>query len=283
MNKEPKRTVLKTIKLFFKNHEENKNEDPEIQNKTKRSILKVIDKVENISDRTTDTTFPVPSEPIMNESSFKTQKVDYEISDLTKREDIANTDIKPPLDDDININYILANLDDKLTESNTHHILNILTTRSSKDTFKESALVEYTLNDRSYIMSLIVEKENDDYKVTLKSSYGKEIYSKTTSLNKLGETVYYPFNAIALRDKFVPILNEAANKETISNNITEYILDKMEEEEFDVWDVDDVTEDTIAYLVDKHGISITPEIKSLIKKIFYDCLAKDLNKNYFKN
>ena len=136
MNKESKRTVLKTIKLFFKNHEENKNEDPEIQNKTKRSILKVIDKVENISDRTTDTTFPVPSEPIMNESSFKTQKVDYEISDLTKREDIANTDIKPPLDDDININYILANLDDKLTESNTHHILNILTTRSSKDTFK---------------------------------------------------------------------------------------------------------------------------------------------------
>ena len=66
-------------------------------------------------------------------------------------------------------------------------------------------------------MSMIIEKEDNNYKYQLKSSYGKEIYSKTVTADKLDETIYYPFKAILLRDKFLPILNEAANKETISN------------------------------------------------------------------
>lgn len=209
-----KKTVLKTIEQFFKKHnEENKKRD----DASSKTILKVIDKTENIEDRTTETTFPTPSEPIMNdtkglteESTFHTAKVDYEIEDLTKQEDIAKSEVQPPTDDDININSILNNLDKKLDESNHKHVLNILTTRSSKDLLRESALLEYTVYGKSYVLSLIVEQEDDNYKYTLKSSYGKEIYSKTVKANELNETVYYPFEAIALRDKYNPVLKEEA-------------------------------------------------------------------------
>ena len=230
MNK-PKKTILKTIELFFKSHTENKAQDPEIKDKTKRSILKVIDKEDNLKDRTTDTTFPTPSEPIMNESSFQVKQEDYTISDLTKKEDLDSTEVQPPRDEDININQLLKNLDGKLEENNVNHTLNILTTRSSKDTFKESALVEYTLFNKSYIMSLIVEKEEDKFKYTLKSSYGKEIYSKTVDSTHLDEAIYHPFNAIALRDKFKPILKEAVDADRmgeIMTDIQENINDDVE-------------------------------------------------------
>lgn len=277
MNKSPKKTILKTIELFFKNHKEEEHKDPAIENPTKRSILGVIDKPENIADRTTDTTFPVPSEPVMNEASneFKTNKPDYEIADLTKKEDIASTEVQPPIDNDININAILNDLDERLNENECKHVLNILTTRSSKDSFKESALVEFTIYDRSYIMSLIVEKEEDKYKYQVKSSYGKEIYSKTVSADKLNETVYYPFKAIVLRDKFLPVLNEAANKETISNAAATYILDKMKEKEVDAWDNQEIVDDTINYLEDKFGSKITKNQIKEIREIFFNCVEKE--------
>lgn len=213
-----KRTVLKSIELFFKKHTEDKPKDPEIKDNTKKSILKVIDKEENLEDRTTDTTFPNPSEPIMSdknssnlkEEDFKTMKTDYSIKDLTKKEDIKSTEAQPPFEDEVNINTILNNLDKKLNENKYNHVLNILTTRSSKENFRESALLEYSVYDKSYVVSLIVEKEENDYKCTLKSSYGKEIYSKNTSLNELNKAIYYPFEAIALRDKFRPVIKEAA-------------------------------------------------------------------------
>lgn len=278
MNKEPKKTILKTIELFFKGHKEEEHKDPEIKNPTKRSILGVIDKPENIADRTTNTTFPVPSEPIMNEASteFKTNKPDYKIADLTKKEDMVSTEVQPPIENDFNINTILNNLDERLDENDCKHVLNILTTRSSKDVFRESALVEFTIYDRSYIMSLIVEKEEDKYKYQVKSSYGKEIYSKTVDANKLNETIYYPFKAIVLRDKFLPVLNEAANKETISNAAATYILDRMKEEEFDPWDSYEVVEDAIKYLEDKFGDKITRDQEKEIRKVFFDCLEKDM-------
>lgn len=278
MNKSPKKTILKTIELFFKSHKEEEHKDPTIENPTKRSILGVIDKAENIADRTTDTTFPTPSEPIMNEASteFRTNTPDYEIADLTKKEDIASTEVQPPIDNDININAILNSLDERLNENECKHVLNILTTRSSKDSFKESALVEFTIYDRSYIMSLIIEKEENKYKYQVKSSYGKEIYSKTVNADKLNETVYYPFKAIVLRDKFLPILNEAANKETISNAAATYILDKMKEKEVDSWDNQEIVEDTIKYLEDKFDSKITKDQIKEIREIFFNCLEKEV-------
>lgn len=227
----PKKTILKTIELFFKSHTEDKPKDPEIKDNTKRSILKVIDKEENIADRTTDTTFPTPSEPIMNESNFQVRQDDYTITDLTKREDIANNEVQPPREEDININQILKDLDGKLDENHINHTLNILTTRSSKDTFRESALVEYTLHDKSYVVSLIVEKEENKYKYSLRSSYGKEIYSKIVDGNKLNEAVYHPFNAIALRDKFQPILKEALDADRMGEimaDVQENISDEVQ-------------------------------------------------------
>lgn len=215
---EPKKTILKSISAFFKNHSEDKPKDVEIKDKQKKSILKVIDTGENLSDRTTDTTFPNPSEPVISDKdnlehlkeNFKTDKTDYEIEDLTKNEDIASNETQPPVDDDININEILKDLDGKLDESDHNHVLNILTTRSSKDNDRESALLEYTVYGKSYVLSLIVEKEDSNYKYSLKSSYGKEVYSKTVSKNQLNETIYYPFEAIALRDKYNPVLKEKA-------------------------------------------------------------------------
>lgn len=277
MSKEPKKTILKTIELFFKGHKEEEHKDPEIKNPTKRSILGVIDKPDNIADRTTDTTFPNPSEPIMNEASneFKTNKPDYEIADLTKKEDMSNTEVQPPIDTDININTILNNLDERLDENESKHVLNILTTRSSKESFKESALVEFTIYDRSYIMSMIIEKEDNNYKYQLKSSYGKEIYSKTVTADKLDETIYYPFKAILLRDKFLPILNEAANKETISNAAATYILDRMKEEEFNPWDAKEVIDEAVQYLEGKFNSKINKEQLKEIRETFYDCLEKD--------
>ena len=284
MSKETKRTILKTIELFFKNHKEEKHKDPEIKETGKRSILKVIDKPENMMDRTTPTTFPIPSEPVMEpvmseSASFKTQKTDYSIADLTKKEDIASTDIQPPMDKDININSILANLDERLDENECKHVLNILTTRSARDTFRESALVEFTLYDKSYVMSLIVEKEEDKSKYSLKSSYGKEIYTKTVTSDKLNETIYYPFKAIALRDKFVPVLNEAVNKETKSNAITNYILDRMKEEEFDFMDAEEVTNDVLEYLQDEFELEPTKALRKEINEIFMNCVEKDIQNN----
>lgn len=278
MNKEPKKTILKTIELFFKGHKEEEHKDPTIENPTKRSILGVIDKPENIADRTTDTTFPVPSEPIMNEASneFKTNKPDYEIADLTKKEDMVSTEVQPPVDDEININAILNDLDERLDESECKHVLNILTTRSSKDMVRESALVEFTIYDRSYIMSMIIEKEEDKYKYQVKSSYGKEIYSKVVSADKLNETVYYPFKAILLRDKFLPILNEAANKETISNAAASHILEIMNEQEIDPWNSREVVEETITYLEEKFGNKITRDQEKEIRDVFFNCLENKI-------
>lgn len=216
--KEPKKTILKSISTFFKNHTENKPKDAEIKDKQKKSILKVIDTEENLSDRTTDTTFPNPSEPVMSDTdnlehlkeNFKTDKTDYEIEDLTKNEDISSDETQPPVDDDIDINNILKDLDGKLDESDHNHVLNILTTRSSKDKDRESALLEYSVYGKNYVLSLIVEKEDSNYRYSLKSSYGKEIYSKVTDIDHLNETVFYPFEAIALRDKYSPVLKEKA-------------------------------------------------------------------------
>lgn len=211
---EPKKTILKSISAFFKAHTEDKPKDVEIEDKTKKSILKVIDTAENISDRITDTTFPEPLDPVIDKKDlnedFKTAKTDYDIKDLTKKEDIKSTEAQPPVDDNININKILKDLDDKLTESDHKFVLNILTTRSSKEALRESALLEYTVYDKSYVLSLIVEKEEDSYKYSLKSSYGKEVYSKSTDLTHLNESIYYPFEAIALRDKYNPVLKEQA-------------------------------------------------------------------------
>lgn len=216
--KEPKKTILKSISTFFKNHTENKPKDAEIKDKQKKSILKVIDTEENLSDRITDTTFPNPSEPVMSDTdnlehlkeNFKTDKTDYEIEDLTKNEDISSDETQPPVDDDIDINNILKDLDGKLDESDHNHVLNILTTRSSKDKDRESALLEYSVYGKNYVLSLIVEKEDSNYRYSLKSSYGKEIYSKVTDIDHLNETVFYPFEAIALRDKYNPVLKEKA-------------------------------------------------------------------------
>ena len=217
-----KKTILKTIECFFKNHKEEKPVDPTIEKPTKRSILKIVDTEQNRADRTTDTTFPVPAEPVINEASnnFKVKQNDYEITDLTKVEEIKDDEVKPPRDDDFDINSILNDLDDKLDENDMHHVLNILTTRSSKDSFKESALVEFSIADKSYVMSLIVEKEDENYKYSLKSSYGKEIYTKTVSADKLNEAVYFPFRAIALREKFNK-LNETVDSDRMGEIMTD--------------------------------------------------------------
>lgn len=258
MNK--KKTILKTIEMFFKNHTEDKPKDPTINKATKKSILKVIDKDENIADRTTDTTFPAPAEPVISESSnFKVKQDDYEITDLTKKEPINNDEVQPPREEEININTILNTLDKRLEENEYHHTLNILTTRSSKDVMKESALVEYTLFDKSYVMSIIVEQVEDKYKFSLKSSYGKEIYTKITDLNGLNEAVYYPFSAIALRDKFSPVLNECVNKETISNAVTNYILDNKESS--------NLVESALAFLTNEYHITISDEVKEIVESV----------------
>lgn len=279
MNKESKRTILKSIELFFKNHKEDKPKDPEIKDNNRRSILQVIDKPENISDRTTDTTFPVPSEPIMNESSFKTTQPDYDISDLTKKEDISNSDVQPPLEDEININSILNNLDDKLNED-CKSVLNILTTRSAKDNFRESALVEFNVNDKSYVMSMIIEKEEDTYKYSLKSSYGKEIYSKNTDLNHLNETIYYPFKAIALRSNVSSVLNEkdtSLSKQMI-DKATELLLKWFEEEEPDSLDKDEYVDALCNELESEFNVTITRAQEKELEELFWSELEKDMHK-----
>ena len=92
-----------------------------------------------------------------------------------------------------------------------NHVLNILATRSSKEGIKGSALVEYSICDKSYVMSLIVEKDqNNVCKVALNNSYGKSIYLKENlDINDVKNAVLFPFNAIALREK---VLKEQINK-----------------------------------------------------------------------
>ena len=189
-----------------------------------------------------------------NRNRFQSKKYDYEIEDLTKKEDIANTDVQPPIEVDIDINSILKGLDGKLDEKEYRHILNILTTRSSKTDFKESALIEYSLYNKSYVMSLIVEKEEDQYKVSLNSSYNKPIYSKeNVTLETLAEAVLFPFEAIALRDRS---LRESENKTAPTSVVAKALQDIWNQTEFELqndaeymayfhekfgWELDDAT------------------------------------------
>lgn len=214
MSKTEKRTILKQIFKGMKRKEPLTTSDDVIKDASiatdKKEILKVINK-EKENGRITDTTLgdgkamiynADGNETTLREGDFQVKKADYSIEDLTKKEDIATKDIKPPLESDIDINKILKSLDGKLDEKQYHHVLNILTTRSSKSDFKESALVEYAVYGKSYVMSLIVEKDEDLYKVNLNSSYGKPIYIKEKlSLSDIDEAVLFPFNVIALRER----------------------------------------------------------------------------------
>ena len=216
MSKGEKRTILKQIFKGMKRKAPLKTSDEVVKDATVKTetkeILKVINK-EKENGRITDTTLgdgkaivnnPDGSEQTLREANFQVKKADYEIEDLTKKEDIATEDIKPPLETEVNINEILKSLDNSLDEKEYHHTLNILTTRSSKSAIKESALVEYTVYNKSYVMSLIVESEDEgkSYKVMLNNSYGKPIYAKEGLENSnVNQAVLFPFNAIALREK----------------------------------------------------------------------------------
>lgn len=214
MSKTEKKTILKQIFKGMKRKEPLTTSEEVIKDASisteKKEILKVINK-EKENGRITDTTLgdgkaiinnPDGQETTLREGDFQVKKADYSIEDLTKRDDIESKDVKPPLESDIDINKILKNLDGKLDEKEYHHILNILTTRSSKTDFKESALVEYSVYGKSYVMSLIIEKDQDNYRVNLNSSYGKPIYLKEgLELKDIDEAILFPFNVIALRDK----------------------------------------------------------------------------------
>lgn len=216
MSKGEKKTILKQIFKGSKRKQTLSTSDGVIKDATlkkgKRQILKVIDKSKE-NTRITDTTLGdgkaivndvENDEKTLREGDFQVKKPDYSIEDLTKKEDIASADVKPPLEADIDINKILKSLDGKLEEKEYHHILNILTTRSSKSDFKESALVEYSVYGKSYVMSLIVEQQDTSYKVLLNSSYGKPIYVKENiAADQINEAVLFPFDTIALRDKIL--------------------------------------------------------------------------------
>lgn len=219
MSKTEKKTILKQIFKSITRKETLSTSEEAIKDSSlkdgKKEILKVVNKDNNrVTDNTLGDGAAIANntdgkEKTLRENSFqskrgdfKVKKADYSIEDLTKKEDIATKDVKPPLESDIDINKILKNLDGKLEEKEYHHVLNILTTRSSKNDFKESALVEYSVYGKSYVMSLIVEKDQDAYKVNLNSSYGKPIYLKEgLDLADIEEAVLFPFNVIALREK----------------------------------------------------------------------------------
>lgn len=188
----------------------------------KKTILKVIDKDENKEDRmkTSDSAevFPNPSDPIINEAVstvLDQNSKDYTIQDLTKEDLVGEEDIKDVLDK-VDIFKILNSVDTDLTESygSSYGDINILFSRSSKDSIRESALIEYTTFNHSYVLGLnILEADDSLVNFVVKSSYGKDIYSVDCKPSKVSNAVYRFLEAVYLRDKFNSILNESVDSD----------------------------------------------------------------------
>lgn len=209
--------VLKSVEL------DGVTKDAELDSKEgKRTILKVIDKSENKEDRmkTGDDikVFPETSDPVLNEASntiLDQNAKDYSIQDLTK-EDLADEDEVKDVIDKVDIFKVLNSVDTDMIESHGEYgDLNILFSRSSKDSIRESALVEYTTaSKKSYVLGLnILESDNGNVKFVVKSSYGKDIYSKDCKPSSIVNDVYRFMEAVYLRDKFANVLTESVDSD----------------------------------------------------------------------